>query len=637
MEVALRDTAGDILVFLPGAGEIRSCTDRLGLLPKGENGVSLHPLYRDLSFEEQERAILPSNRRKVILATNIAETSLTIEGVGVVIDSGLTRRLQYDPATGMNRLMTLNVSQASAVQRKGRAGRLGPGVCYRLYSRHAYEGMVPFAPPGISTSDLSSLVLELAVWGVKNPGALSWLDPPPPAAWDSARGLLRDLGALDADFSVTAAGKTMARLPIHPRLARLMVRASDLGCPRLGADIAALLSERDVMKRDGQVGLRGGDPDMAGRIERLGLWRRGKGVAGSDPRALLAVERTSAQLLRLMQGRSGKAYQESPDADTLSRLLVSGFPDRVAKKREKGGGRFLLVQGRGVRLSPESSLSGGAFIVALDVDAGEKAEGIIYIAASVDEEVVREECEGRIETVRRVEWDKRSRRITGTAEEKIGAVLLSQRLLSPSEEECLPLLCEAIRSEYGMLSFGREAGQFKSRVSLVRRVFPEEDWPDLSDERLRSSAEEWLLPWLTGVRSARELSSLDLLPALRAQLSWKELQLLDERAPASVTVPSGHSVRLDYSGETPVLAVKLQEMFGLADTPEIAGGRVKVLLQLLSPARRPVQITQDLRGFWNGGYREVKKELKGRYPKHPWPDDPWNAVPTRRAKSKGGN
>ncbi len=636
VKTAVKDTTGDILVFLPGSGEIRACAGKIGLLGDWAGGISIHPLYGDLPFEEQERAILPSNKRKIVLATNIAETSLTIEGVGVVIDSGLTRRLQYDPSTGMNRLMTVSVSQASAVQREGRAGRLGPGICYRLYSRHAYRAMVPFAPPEILISDLAALVLELAVWGVKDPSALSWLDPPPSAAWESARRLLMGIGALDAEYSVTPAGKAMASLPLHPRLARLILRACDLGCPRLGADLASLLSERDILRRNGPGRFQGSQPDITERIEMLYQSRKGKEIVGGDSWALRTVEKTSGQLLRVARGRSIGVGRETADVDIIARILISGFPDRLAKRREEGAGRFLLAQGRGVRLSPESTLSGSRFIIALALDAGEKAEGIVHMAAGIAEEIIRDDCGKQIETIRRVEWDKNHGKIAATIEERIGSVLLTARTFNPSDEECIPLLCEAVRSDCGMLHFSIEARQFQARVSLMRRVFPEEEWPDLSDERLTAAPREWLPPWLTGIRNAQGLSAIDLTAVLRSQLSWERLRILDERAPVSIPVPSGSRVVLDYTGETPVLAVKLQEMFGLADTPELAGGRVKVLLHLLSPARRPVQITRDLKGFWNSGYKEVKKELKGRYPKHPWPDDPWNAVPTRKTKAKGG-
>ena len=320
----------------------------------------------------------------------------------------------------------------------------------------------------------------------------------------------------------------------------------------------------------------------------------------------------------------------------ISRLLLCGFPDRVAKLREDGNGRFLLSQGRGVRLSPMSSLIKSPFIVAVNVDAGDKAEGLVHLAAPLDEKIIREECSGRIETIRRVEWDKRDKRITAHVEERLGAVFLSTKPFNPPDSETLPILCEVIRSNpSGMLNFSREVRQFQGRVALMQRRFAEESWPDLSDECLTAMPEDWLLPWLGNIRTAQGLSSLDILPAMRARLSRQQQRRLDELAPVSIVVPSGSRIPIDYtSGDTPVLAVKLQEMFGLSDTPVIAGGRVKLLLHLLSPARRPVQITQDLKGFWNSGYQMVKKELKGRYPKHPWPDDPWNAMPTRKLKPR---
>ncbi|HEX8947429.1 MAG TPA: ATP-dependent helicase HrpB [Dissulfurispiraceae bacterium] len=630
--IALRETSGDILVFLPGSGEIRACA---GALQGTGSDVSVHPLYGDLPFEEQERAILPSKKRKIVLATNIAETSLTIEGVQVVIDSGLTRRLQYDPSTGMNRLVTIPVSQASAVQRKGRAGRLGPGVCYRLYSRHAFQSMVPFTPPEMLVSDLSALALELAAWGVKDPSSLSWLDAPPAAGWETARALLTDLGALDRTGSITARGKAMARLPLHPRLGRLLVRAGELGCPGLGADLAALLSERDVLRRG--TG-RTREEDITERRELLGSWRNGKGETGSfaDPWALRTVDRTAKQLMRLMPGKGRNTAKEEDDPDTVSRLLLSAFPDRVAKRREGDDNRFVLAQGRGVRLAQGSSLGRSPFLVAVAADAGEREEGIVHLAAPLTGELIRRECAERIEAFRRVEWDRRENRIIATVEERLGAVLLSSRPFSPGDSEAFPLLCEAIKANPGLLTFTKEVRQFQGRVALMRRAFPEEEWPDISDVCLVADPAAWLTPWLGGLRTAQDLAGLELLPAVRAQLSWEQARLLDERAPLALCVPSGHRVMLDYpAGEVPVLAVKLQEMFGLADTPEIAGGRVKVLLHLLSPARRPVQITQDLKGFWSSGYQQVKKEMKGRYPKHPWPDDPWNAVPTRRVKPRG--
>jgi ATP-dependent helicase HrpB len=643
VKTALKECAGDILVFLPGAGEIRAASEALLPLVKLKGkGLSLHQLYGDLPFEEQERALLPCENRKIVLSTNIAETSLTIEGVRVVIDCGLTRRLRYDPSTGMNRLITVPVSKASAEQRKGRAGRLGPGVCYRLYSRYSFESSKPFTPPEILESDLSSLVLELAAWGVGDPAELSWLDAPPASSVESARQLLADLGALDTGGSVTSTGKAMVRLPLHPRLARLLLRASELGCTGLSSDLAALLSERDIFRRSAPAGLIGrmvheGDPDIAHRIDLLNAWRDGKELPGwVDIGALKTVQRSADQLRRLLPKTGQASVWEKSDADIVSRLILCAFPDRIAGLRVEGEGRFILVSGRGVRLPFMCGLSKSPYIVAVNADAGDKTEGIVHIASPLTETLIREECAGRIRNNRRVEWDKREGGLTAVIEELLGSVVLSERPFNPSDDEAAPLLCEAVRTSQARLNFSKEARQLQGRVALMKRVFTEEAWPDLSVEHLTATPEKWLQPWLGKTRSSRDITALDLFPALRGLLTWQQSRLLDERAPSSIFVPSGRRIALDYaSGEIPVLAVKLQEMFGLADTPEIAGGRVKVLLHLLSPGRRPVQITQDLKGFWDNSYRLVKRELKGRYPKHPWPDDPWNAVPTRRVKPKG--
>lgn len=637
VRTALRETLGDILVFLPGGGEIRACARELNeTLDLAGERIALYPLFGDMPFEEQERAIMPSrDRRKIVLATNIAETSLTIEGVQVVIDSGLTRILRYDAATGMNRLTTVPVSRASAAQRKGRAGRLGPGVCYRLYGSHELSGLPPFNQPEILVSDLSQLALELSLWGVKDPASLSWLDGPPRAAWDSGLRLLAELGAVDRTGSITPAGRSMARLPVHPRLGRLMTQAHELGFPRLGADLAALLTERDVFRHGSAVRVVE-EPDVLERVEALRAWRGNKGTTGkADPSALRAVERTARQLLRLLPDE-GRHEDDAVSPDAVSRLLLSAFPDRICKRREEGGGRFVHMQGRGVRLSTESHLGGSPYIIAVAADAGDKTEGYVHIAAAVSENIIRSECGPRIERLRRVEWDRKENRITAAVEERLGGLLLLKRPFVPTDEEAAPILLDVVRMDPAVLFFSREARQFQARVRLLRRVMSEEAWPDLSDERLLTKPEEWLLPWLGGIRSGQALRGLNILAALRAMLTRDQARMLDDRAPVSIQVPSGSRVTLDYSsGDQPVLSVQLQEMFGLAETPEIAAGRVKVLIHLLSPARRPVQITQDLKGFWNGAYQQVKKDLKGRYPKHPWPDDPWNAVPTRRAKPRG--
>jgi len=639
VQKALRETSGDILVFLPGAGEIRAVSDALAetLKDKAMGDITLHPLYGDLPFEEQERAILPAPERKIVLATNIAETSLTIEGVRVVIDSGLTRRLQYDPATGMNRLVTVTVSQASARQRQGRAGRQCPGVCYRLYSLHTFQSLIPFAPPEIVISDLSSLVLDLAAWGAKDPCLLSWLDSPPPAAWRAARDLLKGLGALDAKGSITPVGEAMARLPLHPRLSRLLLKAVELGCPSLGVDLAAILSERDIIRHQRSPFMPPtGGFDLSERLGLLQQWRQKNILSGkADTLALRAVDRTSQQLRRLM----GKTSEAAGGAvgHMIPRLLLVAFPDRIAKRREDDDGRYVLRQGRGVRLSAKIIPAGSPYMIAVVVDKGEKAEGTVHMAEPLTEKLIREELGGEIETQRLVVWDKQEGRIIATLEEHVGTITLSSKQVFPPEEEVVSVLCEAIRSKAVKISFSREALQFQARVSLMKETFPEDNWPDLSHETLLSVPEDWLLPWLKGIRNAQQLAALNIGPVLTDMLTWDQRRRLEDRAPMTIGVPSGSNIPIDYaSGDIPVLAVKLQEMFGLADTPAIAGGRVKLLLHLLSPARRPVSITRDLKQFWNTGYPQVKKELKGRYPKHPWPDDPWNAVPTRKTKGRNG-
>jgi ATP-dependent helicase HrpB len=661
VRTALRDTAGDILIFLPGAGEINRVAASLQELMAGwKEPVSLHPLYGDLPFEEQERAIMPGPQRKIVLATNIAETSLTIEGVRVVIDTGQVRRLQYDPATGMNRLITVTTSRASAIQRQGRAGRLGPGTCYRLYSRHIYDSMIPFSPPEILTSDLSSLGLDLATWGVTDPSALAWLDPPPQAAWETAQRLLVDLDALSKKGTATPTGRAMARLPLHPRLGRLLLRAAGSGHLLMGADLAALLSERDVIRRK-----YGGDipachqeeSDISERLTRLERWRKGKKTpTGTDLWALKSVDRAARQLRELaVTGQSGGSGQDWKSdtplrgmstslgslpadrnkGDLISSFLLHAYPDRIAQRRAEGGDRYLLAQGRGVRLPQGSILGANPFLVAVHLDSGEKAEGTIHMAEPVSEETIRDEMSARIEAIRQVEWNRQEGRILSFLTERLGALTLSAKPFSAPDEEVVPILCETIRSGAAVLTFGKETRQMQGRIALLRKTFPGENWPDISEEALLKSPEAWLSPWLAGIRTQEQLAALPLLPALKALLSREQVYRLDKEVPTALAVPSGRSIVLDYaSGEVPVLAVKLQELFGLAVTPSVAGGQVPILVHLLSPAGRPVQITRDLKGFWETGYPQVKKELQGRYPKHPWPDHPWSAVPTHRTSRR---
>ena len=638
---ALSETEGDILAFLPGSAEIRACSallaDELRSSP-----VSVSPLYGDLSFHEQEKAVQPSSRRKVVLATNIAETSLTIEGVQVVIDSGLSRMVRHDPANGMNRLVTVRESRASAEQRKGRAGRLAPGVCYRLFGRHTFDAMTAFSPPEITVSDLSPLVLELAAWGVQDPTSLSWLDSPPIASIVAAKELLFDLGAIDRNGLPTVIGRRMAEFPVHPRLARMLIRGMDLGLAGAASCLAALLTERDILRHRPGETVPACESDLLERYEALnGSERRPGGMIYET--AFRAVERAASQLVRLT-GKRVKVQRAVPaeesaiengrnlGAEDAARLLLAAYPDRIARQREEGSDRYLLANGRGARISRKSGVRNRPLILAVHVDAGDKGEGIIHQACALTEDLVRTECGDRIVKEKRVFWDTGQERVLALAEENVGAAVLVRRQTTVSDDDAAPVLLSVIHDS-GMECLGWDGAptQLLGRVRQVRQAFPEENWPDMGKERLLETLPEWLGPFLNGTRSKRDFASVDLLAALKAFLSWEQQRLLDERAPTHITVPSGNRIGIDYkSDDGPVLAVKLQEMFGLGDTPAIAGGRVKLLLHLLSPARRPVQVTRDLRGFWENGYREVKRELKGRYPKHPWPDDPWNAVPTAK-------
>ncbi len=644
---ALIEAEGDILAFLPGSGEIRACRELL-LQGLPDTSVAVHPLYGDLPFADQERALLPSRQRKIVLATNIAETSLTIEGVRVVIDSGLSRMVRHDPSNGMNRLVTVRESKASAEQRKGRAGRMAPGVCYRLFCRHTFNAMTDFSPPEITVSDLSSLVLELAVWGAREPADLSWLTPPPEASLAAAISTLSDLGAIDAKGLATGSGRRMAELPVHPRLARMLARGIELGLADVACVLAALLSERDIFHHGPGEVAAVCESDLLERYEALTARKNGRERHILES-AVRAVERTAAQLARLTGsdagGRNAAPGQKSVkkptpgeyngesalSPDDAARLLLAAYPDRIARQREDDSDRYLLANGRGARLSPKSGVRNRPYILAVQVDAGTKGEWFIHLACALSPGLIRAECCERIETRRKVTWDTGLERLAAWEEEGLGSVILSRRPSVPVDDEAIPLLLAAISdSSLELLNWSSTARQLQGRARLLRQAFPEEEWPDIDDDWLLKNLPEWLEPFLYGARSKREILAIDLPTALKALFSRNQLLLLGERAPTHITVPSGSRITIEYgTGEAPILAVKLQEMFGCADTPAIAAGRVRLVLHLLSPARRPVQVTRDLKGFWENGYREVKKELKGRYPKHPWPDDPWNAVPTR--------
>ncbi len=630
---ALERDQGDLLVFLPGAWEIRR-TEALLQPISGRESVGVYPLYGDLPWEAQDRAIRPGEkgRRKVVLATPIAETSLTLEGIGVVIDSGFARIPQFDPATALTRLTTMRISRASAEQRAGRAGRLGPGVCYRLWTETTQRGLMAQPIPEIRSTDLTPLALELAQWGVRDPGALSWLDPPPSAALAQARRLLTELGALREDGALTSSGRTMAALPLHPRLAHMIDRAEGMGLGPLACDVAALISERDLLAAAHRRSC-----DFLQRLEILQAYRK-EGperarALGADPAACLRVDQAARQYERLLRRSQTKTGR---DLEKAGLLLTFAYPDRVALQRAPGDLRYLLASGRGARLPEAEQRMRVPALVAPSLDAGE-TEGTIYLAAAVETEALRKILRSQLRTEEVIRWDPAAQRVIALKEERLGELALGRAPLAhPDPERVRSAVLEGIGLlGLAALPWTEEIRDWQARLLSLRHWFPEEGWPDLSDAALQENLDVWLGPFLIGMTRREHFKRLDLAAALKVQIDWTRSRRMEEGAPTHLTVPSGSRLRLEYRpGESPVLAVKLQEMFGLAETPRVAWGKVPVTLHLLSPARRPIQVTQDLRGFWERTYAEVKRELKGRYPKHPWPDDPWNAPPTARARRR---
>jgi len=630
---ALAEEDGDVLVFLPGVAEIRRVESLLGEagLP-GE--VRVLPLYGDLPEDAQDRAIAPARagERKVVLATSIAETSLTIEGVRVVVDSGLMRVPRFSPRTGMTRLETVPGSRASAEQRRGRAGRLGPGVCYRLWTEAEEAERPEHRAPEILEADLAPLALELAAWGVGDPGELRWLDPPPAAAYSQARELLRWLGALDADGGVTEHGRRMAELGLHPRLAHMVLRGVEAGHGAVACDVAALLGGRDILRReDGPA-----EADLRLRLEVLAEARR----TGRPPRRWRGHD--------VHEGGCGRALREAAhwrkalgvrveagDVDAAGFLLAFAFPDRLGRRRAGGAGRFLLRNGRGAALPESEPLAHAEWIVAAELnDVGR--EGRILLAAPLEatdlqaafgDQIVREES---------VAWDAAVRAVRARRRERIGAIVVREATAeAPDPEAVRAALLAGIREEgLGVLAWTPEAERVRARMRFMAHLEP--GWPDVSDEGLLASLEEWLGPYVDGVTRADELKRLDVAAILLGLLPWDRRQRLDAWAPDRIEVPSGSKLRIDYTDpEAPVLAVRLQEVFGWTRTPHVAGGRVPLTLHLLSPAQRPVQVTRDLESFWRTTYFEVRKDLKGRYPKHHWPDDPLAATATRGVRPRG--
>jgi ATP-dependent helicase HrpB len=629
---ALADEPGSLLVFLPGQAEIRRVAEQLGEALAGQGDIRLCPLHGELDLSAQRAAIEPAppGTRKVVLATNIAETSLTIDGVRVVVDAGLARVPRFDPASGMTRLDTQRISRASATQRAGRAGRLQPGACYRLWSEHQHEQLSAYSAAEILQADLAGLALQLLRWGV-TPQELSWLDAPPPAAYAQALELLGRLGALDARGALNAHGQAMAELPAHPRLAHLLLRGQALGLGALACDLAALLSERDI--------LRGGGADLHSRLALLsGDSRAGRSAQGGVQRA----RQLARQFKGLLKGRPvTQAVSEPEHPRWLGCLLAFAYPDRIAQQRRAGGADYRLANGRAAQFAEADALMKHEWLVIADLGSRQgQREERIYLAADLDPALFECELAEQVETLDVLDWDEREGVLRAERQRKVGELVLERQALAALDEEarCRALVGLVRRKGLELLPWTAELRQWQARVALLReldmRQQGQSDWPDLSDAALLASLEQWLTPYLSKVNRLSHFASLDLSSIMQTLLPWPLPQRLDELAPRALTVPSGSRIAIDYREQPPVLAVRLQELFGLAATPRIAGGRLGLKLHLLSPARRPVQVTQDLASFWANTYLEVKKDLKGRYPKHYWPDDPLIAEPTARAKPR---
>ncbi|HXV20498.1 MAG TPA: ATP-dependent helicase C-terminal domain-containing protein, partial [Desulfuromonadales bacterium] len=512
----------------------------------------------------------------------------------------------------------------------------------RLWTEGVHGSLLPFTPPEIRRADLAPLALELAHWGITDAARLAWLDPPPAGHLAGARQQLQLLGALDGQGRLTVLGVTMAAIPAHPRLARLLVAAREAGRPSLGSDLAALLAERDLFTGAGEASRKASGSDLLDRLEALRSYRRLGRAAGVDPGAAAAVDRAARHFREMLskEGRGtarrapGEEEESASDAREVGRLLAVAFPDRIGREREPGSGRYLLAGGQGAQLSPRSAVRRAPWLVAVEVAGKPGLEGEIRLASALEKECVEELFGGDLDWRREVEWDERAGRVVGREVRRLGALLFQERPAAATAEDVVPALLAALRRQgIEVLDWSPAARQLRARVELLRQSWPEGGWPDFSEASLLASLEEWLAPWLAGVTSLAGLRRVDLSAALAQLLGRERTRELARLAPERLAVPSGSSIRLDYEADGgPVLAVKLQELLGLADTPQVAGGRVPVLIHLLSPAGRPLAVTRDLRSFWNQVYPEVKKEMKGRYPKHPWPDDPWNAAPTRRTK-----
>jgi ATP-dependent helicase HrpB len=615
------ETEGDVLVFLPGSPEIHRLRGALEAAIRAN--VDVHALYGELDMESQQQVLQPAakGRRKIILATNIAETSLTIEGVRAVVDSGLARRSLFDPSTGMERLATVRISQASAAQRAGRAGRTAPGSAWRLWGEGSHASLAAQTPPEITNADLAPLALELALWGVRDVNELQWMDAPPAAMLAQARDLLHRLEAVDDSGAITPIGRAMAETGLHPRLAHMLVRARDTADATFAARLAALLSERDLL-------LRARDPDIRTRLELL----RGD-ARGADPGALSRVR----ELARRLGARADATTVADVEA---GRLLAWAWPDRVAQLRANASGagsqRYLLANGRGAALDQVSTLSSAAYLVAIDLDDAEGAEARIRLGAPLTREQLEAALGRQITEAVETDTDPRSGALRARRVRRLDALVIEERRVEVDAAQATQALLEQIRrAGIDALPWNETSRHLKARLQFAALHAGSNQAPACDDSTLLAELDAWLLPWLAGVTRLDQLKPATLPEALLARLTHTQRRHLDEFAPTHVVVPTGTRVAVNYDDpNAPSIEVRMQEVFGLADTPRIAGGRVAITMKLLSPARRPMQITRDLAGFWRGSYADVRKDMRGRYPRHYWPENPLEAEPVRGLRPK---
>ena len=617
---ALRTDQGSVLAFLPGAAEIRRTQTFLSERIH-DASIEIVPLFGALDASQQDRAIAPApkGQRKVVLATSIAETSLTIEGVRIVVDSGLSRVPRYEPDIALTRLETVRASKAAVDQRRGRAGRTEPGICYRLWDEPQTASFAAYTQPEILSADLSSLVLDLAEWGVSDPASLAFLDPPPGPAWKEARYLLTELGALDSDGRITGEGIRLRALALPPRLARMIVDSERMGGAEVAAEIAAILTER---------GLGGDHVDLEVRLDQF---RRDRSPRAASARSL--AERWAAQVKAASKGKTAPAQGEA--APSVGVMVALAFPDRIARNR--GGGSFVLANGRGASIEASAGLSRAAFVAVAEL-TGTAASGRILLAAPISLADIEQHFADLIETREEISFDRSAMALRARRRRALQAVTLSEApvALTPSTETARVLADGLLGEALERLPWSRQLQQWRGRVMFLRAAESDNSWPDLRDAALIDQREAWLVPALHDKTALKDISAGDLSEALMALLPWELRSRLEREAPTHFEAPTGTLLPIDYEAEQgPTVSVRLQELFGLTEHPSVARGAIPLVLELLSPAQRPVQVTRDLPGFWRGSYAAVRNELRGRYPRHPWPDNPAQALPTRRAKPRG--